>query len=132
MEVRMNPQVLLRIDAGINFVLGVLLVAFPVPVARWMGLPIPETGFYVNILGAVFIGITLALLWEARQGSNHVNQTGLGVVGAAVINLCGGLMLAGWLVWGELSLAIPGLAFLWLLVAALVGISVLELSRLGR
>ena len=123
----MTRHRLLLIDSFINLVLGILLIIFPIGLAHWIGLPIPATRFYVNILGAVFIGIALALAWEARRGSNNHELVGLGVVGAAAINLCGGAMLAVWLITGKLDLTLAGSIFLWLLVILLVGISALEL-----
>jgi hypothetical protein len=47
--------------------------------------------------------------------------------GAIAINLCAGLVLAGWLILGDLSLPMPGQLFLWTLVILLVGISIAEL-----
>jgi fluoride ion exporter CrcB/FEX len=128
----MTHHRLLLIDSFINLVLGILLIIFPKSVVHWMGLPLPVTRFYVNILGAVFIGIALALAWEARRGSNNLKLVGLGVVGAAAINLCGGAMLAVWLITGKLDLTLAGSIFLWLLVILLVGISTLELIQHRR
>jgi fluoride ion exporter CrcB/FEX len=128
----MTHHRLLLIDSFINLVLGILLIIFPTSVVHWMGLPLPVTRFYVNILGAVFIGIALALAWEARRGSNNLKLVGLGVVGAAAINLCGGAMLAVWLITGKLDLTLAGSIFLWLLVILLVGISTLELIQHRR
>jgi hypothetical protein len=125
----MNHHFLLLFDAFINFVLGILLIIFPINLAQWMGLPILKTNFYIHILGAVFVGIGLALLWEVGRDKNNLKGTGLGVIGAALINLCGGVMLAYWLIAGKLALTIPGLVFLWLLVILLVGISVLEVYQ---
>lgn len=128
----MTHHRLLLIDSFINLVLGILLIIFPIGVVRWMGLPIPATHFYVNILGAVFIGIALALAWEARRSSNTPELVGLGVIGAAAINLCGGAMLAVWLITGKLALTLAGSIFLWLLLILLMGISALELIQHNR
>jgi len=128
----MTHHRLLLIDSFINLVLGILLIIFPTSVVHWMGLPLSATRFYVNILGAVFIGIALALAWEARRGSNNLELVGLGVVGAAAINICGGAMLAVWLITGKLDLTLAGSIFLWLLVILLVGISTLELIQHRR
>ena len=124
----MTRQSLLLIDSLINLVLGILLIIFPIGLVRWMGLPIPGTRFYVNILGAVFIGIALALAWEVRRGNNTPGLVGLGVIGAAAINLCGGGLLAIWLISGKLALTLAGSILLWLLVISLMGISALELT----
>ena len=112
-------------DAAINFILGVLLIIFPYGIAKWLGIPDPSTHFYINILGAVFIGITIALLIGAAGNKN--TSGGLGFLGAVSINLCGGIMLALWLVFGKLNLSVDGLIVLWLLVAILIFVSALEI-----
>ncbi len=127
----MTRRILLSIDSFINLALGILLIFFTPPVARWMGLPVPDTLFYVHILGAVFVGIAAALAWEGWRDKASA-QVGLGTAGAAAINLCGGAMLAGWLIFGRLSLTTGGAVSLWLLVVFLVSISTLELVQLSR
>ena len=91
-----------------------------------LGIPNAEPSFYPSILGAVLFGIGLALLIQKRRGG------GLGLPGAVVINLCGALALAGWLVFGSLSLPTRGLLLLWGLVVLLVGISTVELVANGK
>ena len=44
------------------------------------------------------------------------------------INLCGGSVLAAWLIWGDLEIAVRGRVFLWSLVTVLVGVSCAELT----
>ncbi len=121
----MHRVTLLTIDAVINLMLGVLLIAFSDGLVELLGVPPAAHGFYANILGGVLFGIGIALLMERR------NQTGtgmgLGLGGAIAINLCGGLVLCGWLVFGDLSLPMRGLVFLWFLVVLLLGISAVEL-----
>ena len=46
----------------------------------------------------------------------------IGLDGAVAINLCGGLVLAGWLVFGDLGLPVRGTIFLWILVFLLAGV----------
>ena len=112
---------LLLIDAMINLALGVLLVFFPSSLVAALGVPTAEPAFYPSILGAVLFGIGIALLIGRSNGS------GLGLVGAVSINLCGGIVLGLWLVLGNLQLPFRGFALLWGLVAILVGISVIEI-----
>jgi hypothetical protein len=76
-------------------------------------------------LGGVLFGIAIALFLESQN--NHGSTSGLGLLGAVVINLCGGLVLGAWLIFGELNLPPPGLIFLSGLVILLVGISSIEL-----
>lgn len=118
----MSSRTLLTVDSVINLVLGVLLVAFPARIVSTLGVPAAELAFYPSILGGVLFGIGIALLIERHRGSS-----GLGLAGAISINLCGGLVLAGWLLFGGLSLPLRGRVFLWGLVAVLVGISSFEL-----
>ena len=126
----MNTKKLLLLDGIINAFLGLVLILFPSSFANWLGVPIPAENFYVNILGAVFIGIAIALFWESKRDPEINKQPGLGVVGAAAINLCGGAMLGYWLVASQLELNVAGLVFLWMLVIILFGISILELIKL--
>lgn len=71
------------------------------------------------------LGIGLALLIECFRKPQGL--IGLGLGGAVAINLCAGLVLAAWLIFGGLDLPLRGLVFLWILVFVLVGISTLEL-----
>ena len=122
----MNRSHVLLADAAINLVLGVLLVVFPKPVVEALGVPAADSKFYPSILGAVLIGIAIALSLEWRRQSGGL--VGLGLGGAVAINLCGGLCLAGWLASGGLEIPVRGQVFLWALVAVLVGISLAELA----
>ena len=122
-------KVILIVDAVINFVLGVLLLLFSPTIVAWLGVPPSSTSFYPNILGAIFIGITIALVIGASEPNSVI---GLGLMGAISINLCGGLVLALWLVFGRLHLPTRGFVFLWALVAILIIVSLAELLRFGR
>lgn len=117
---------LLIIDAMINLLLGVLLIAFSDGLVELLGVPPAAHSFYPNILGGVLFGIGIALLVESRNRME--SGVGLGLIGAVAINLCGGIVLCGWLVFGDLSLPLRGLIFLWFLVVLLVGISTAELA----
>jgi hypothetical protein len=120
----MNRTSLLKADAAINLILGVLLMAFPAKMINALGVPMADPSFYATILGGVLFGIGLALLLECYRKSDRF--AGLGLGGAIAINLCGGLVLAVWLLSNKLSLPLRGQIFLWSLVLLLVGISVLE------
>ena len=120
----MHQTALLKVDAAINLILGILLMAFPVKLVKVLGIPMADVSFYPTILGGVLFGIGLALLIECYRRSNHFS--GLGLAGAVLINLCGGFVLAFWLLWGKLSLPVRGQILLWALVVILIGLSLLE------
>ncbi|MEJ2222537.1 MAG: hypothetical protein P8X80_17245 [Desulfobacterales bacterium] len=120
----MNRSTLLKADAAINLILGILLMAFPAALVKALGIPMSDPPFYAAILGGVLFGIGLALLIECYRKSSRF--IGLGLSGAIAINLCGGCVLAAWLLSDKLSLPLRGQIFLWALVVLLVGISLLE------
>ena len=125
----MKTSPLLLVDASINLVLGVLLITFPGWLVSFLGIPDAVPGFYASILGGVLFGIGIALLIQFFQDAG-----GLGLTGAVSINLCGGIVLAGWLIFGNLHLPLRGQVFLWALVILLVGLSSFEFfhSKTGR
>jgi len=116
---------LLIIDGVINITLGVVLLIFPSGLVEFLGVPAPASSFYPSILGGVLIGIGIALFLETQ--STAQSARGLGLMGAVVINLCGGIVLGVWLLSGELDLPLRGSVFLWGLVLLLVAISCIEL-----
>ena len=122
-------KMILFVDAIINFVLGVLLLIFSPEIASWLGVPLSSTSFYPNILGAIFIGITIALLIDVKGKKDNGNM-GLGLLGAISINLCGGTMLALWLILGDLELPVRGFIILWTIVIILIIVSVTELIHI--
>jgi hypothetical protein len=120
-----TTNIILFIDALINLMLGILLLPASPQLAEFIGVPPVKTGFYPSILGAVLFGIGIALLIETFKGNRKC--FGLGFYGAMAINLCGGFVLAYWLIFIELHLPLRGLIFLWMLVFLLIFISIVEL-----
>jgi hypothetical protein len=121
-------KIILVVDAVINFILGMLLLIFSNGIINFLGVPSSSSNFYPNILGAVFIGITAALLIRIL-GKDANKFSGLGLLGAISINLSGGLVLALWLIFGNMNLPDKGFILLWSLVAVLIIISTAELLR---
>lgn len=120
---------LLKIDAAVNFILGILLlllIPFPEQVPQLLGVPKIEQLFYPSIMGGVLIGVGIALLIESCREEDQ-QLVGLGLGGAVAINLSGGTVLIGWLIFGNLALPIRGFIFLWLIAIFLVLISGIEL-----
>ena len=118
-----NP--VLFVDALVNLLIGVVLLAFRPGLAELLGIPHAAQPFYPTVLGALLAGIGLALLLECYRGPN--GPVGLGLGGAIAINLCAGIVLAGWLASGMLMIPTRGQVILWGLVIIAVGISAIEL-----
>ena len=113
---------LLELDGIGNVLLGLPLLLFPGPVSSFLGLTPVDATFYPAILGAVFVGIGVALLVERFRPS----LGGLGLGGAMSINLTFGVVLAGWLVLADVELPVRGLVVPSSLAVILVGISLAE------
>ncbi|MBW2411174.1 MAG: hypothetical protein JRF72_15355 [Deltaproteobacteria bacterium] len=120
----MKRTFLLKADAAINIILGILLMAFPVGLVKALGIPQAMPAFYPTLLGGVLFGIGLALLIECYLKSSRFGGLGLG--GAIAINLCGGVVLSIWLLSERLTLPLRGQLLLWFLVLLLIGLSLLE------
>ena len=123
----MKHAKVLLIDALINLVLGVLLVTFPIKLVQFLGIPQAQSTFYPSILGAVFIGITIALLIEYFRKPSGI--VGLGLGGAVSVNLCAGFVLMGWLVSDRLDIPFRGQVILWILAVVIIAISGVELAE---
>ncbi len=121
---------MLLVDAAINLILGLLLVIFPLELFEFLGLPLEAPPFYASILGAVLVGIGIALLIE--HGSGSETSGGLGLGGALTINLCAAMVLAAWLISGRISLPFRGFLVLGGLVTILVAMSGLEFYILRK
>ena len=125
----MKSSILLAFDAAINFILGILLlltIPYPDQIPKVLDIPMLNNAFYASLLGAVLFGIGLALVYELRQ-TRPGKMGGLGLGGAIIINLTGGVLLIGWLIFGDLNLPRPGLYFLWAIGLVLFTISAFEL-----
>ena len=118
-------RLLLLVDAIVNVLLGVLLLLFPAGMIGLLGMPPTDTFFYVTILGAVLLGIGVALLLELIGASSRLRGLGLG--GAIAINLCGGGALLAWLVFKPIDLPLRGHVILWTVAIAVLGLAAAEL-----
>ena len=124
--VKTKQRVLLAVDAIVNLLLGVFLLAFPAGVIGLLGLPPTSTYFYATILGGVIFGIGVALCiewWGVPEGVR-----GLGLGGAIAINICGAAVLLIWLLFGGLDLPLRGQAVLWGVALVVLGIGIAEIA----
>lgn len=117
-------KILLLVDSIINVFLGIVLLAYSEPIVEFFGLPVTSISFYPNILGAILLGIGIALFIEYKRKDEFI---GLGLGGAISINMMGGIVLFLWLVFGDLNIPVHGTIILWVLDILLIGISSLEL-----
>jgi hypothetical protein len=113
-----EDRILLLIDSVVNTVLGLVLLAFPLGSGEILGLPISEKNFYPAILGAVLLGIGIALFIEVKYYDR--GKRGLGLDGAIIINIVASVVLIIILIFGQLNISTTGLTILWV-----VGLSVL-------
>ena len=116
---------LLVLDAVVNLTLGILLAFFPTSFAEVVGVPLALPPFYASVLGAVLIGIGLALLVERFRPWSGFRGLGLG--GAICINVCGAGALVVCLISGALEVPLRGYVFLWAVALVVLGLSALEL-----
>ncbi len=121
-----TQNVILLVDCIINLILGILLLAYTSELALFLGVPKVESAFYPNILGGVFVGIAIALVIELFNKTKG-KTSGLGLLGAITINICGGFVLVIWLLLGDLSLPLRGSILLWSLAVILIVLSSFEL-----
>jgi hypothetical protein len=124
--VNARHKLLLAVDGAVNVILGTLLLLSPFGLIELLGLPPAGSLFYPVILGAVLLGIGLALFLELLGSPRQVRGLGLG--GAIVINLIGASALIAWLVFGSPAIALRGRALLWAVGLLVFLIAVAELA----
>lgn len=122
----MSERFALTVDGAIDLALGMLLLLFPRGVLTILGMPLAASAFYPSILGAVLVGIGLALLLQRFGGDSGV--AGLSMEGAAAINVCGAGALVAWLIGGTLDIPGRGYALLWLIALTVLGVAVVEIA----
>ena len=120
---------LLAIDSIINLVLGICLLSMPGATIEFFGLPETDSHFYVTVLGAVLLGIGIALWIERR---NEDRWRGLGLVGAMVINMLGAGTVLVWLLLDPFTMPARGYFVLWSVTVMVLGTALVELAALLR
>ena len=117
---------LLLIDGIANLLLGILMLLFPLGMAEFLGVPLLKSDFYPTILGGVIFGIGFALLIERYGFKKGIRGLGLG--GAIAINICGSLVLLGWLIFAPPAIPLRGSILLWGIGILVLGIGLVELA----
>ena len=118
-------KILLLTDGAVNLLLGILLLLYPFGIARFFGVPQPDSNFYPTLLGAVIFGIGIALVIDAYGKPHGIH--GLGIAGAIAINFCGGGVLALWLIFNPFHLPVRGYITLWTIALLVLVLGCVEL-----
>lgn len=118
-------QQLLWIETLLKLSGGIVLLAMPRLAIRLLGLPSGDSSFWPRLLGGVLIGLAGALYLEgATTGSK-----GLGMGGAVLINLAAAGAVAGHVALNRATGTARGRLVLWLLVALLFLLSLIEIAH---
>jgi hypothetical protein len=123
-------KTLLTVDGAINLILGVVLMLSPVGVLNVLGLPETNTDFYPTLLGAVLLGIGVALFIELFGSKKNIKGLALG--GAIAINLIGAGALAIWLLAGSLEIPTRGYILLGSVVFIVLAVGIAEIMTRAR
>ena len=123
-------RILLIADGIANVIIGIILLLYPFGIDKLLGLPKSNTHFYPTILGAIILGIGIALLVETYGRSRRFR--GLGLVGAIIINFCGATALLAWLIINPFNIPTKGYIVLWTIVIIVYAIGLLELQSIIR
>lgn len=122
-----KDKILLLIDSVINIVIGLILLCYPLGIGEFLDLPESGNIFYPLILGAVILGIGIALLIEYNYSEK--GQRGLGLEGAIIINITASSALILFLIFGNLNIRQPGFIILWIIGILVFSVGIVELFR---
>lgn len=118
-------QQLLWLETLLKLAGGVLLLLAPLTTIRALGLPASATGFWPRVVGALLVGMAVATYIEGAWTGSR----GLGLAGLVVINLTGAAVIALAALLGHAAPTRRGAFALWVLVALLVSLSLLEIAQ---
>lgn len=103
---------------------GLVLVVAPTATTRLLGLPTAGAAFWPRALGIVLVGLAIAVSLGAGLGRTN----GLGLAGAAWVNVAALVFIVAELTVGGTGLAGRGRVFLWMLAGVLAILSIVELA----
>lgn len=112
-------QQLLWVEIALKASAGVLLLLAPRIAAQAIGLPAIASSFWPRLLGSVLAGLAAAIFLPAYFGRTN----GLGIGGAAAINLAIVVFLVAHLAVRIEKVSVRGRLFLWL---SAIGIAILS------
>ena len=120
-------KILLLIDSAVNVAIGLTLLCYPLGTGDFLELPKSGNNFYPLILGAVLLGIGIALFIESKYYEK--GMSGLGIEGAVAINIIASSTLIIFLIFGNINLSLTGSIILWVVGILVFTIGVVEYFR---
>lgn len=120
-------KILLLIDSIVNIVIGIILLCYPLGLRDYLELPKSDNNFYPVILGAVILGIGIALFIERKYDEKGIK--GFGIEGAITINILASPVLIIFLIFSNLSISVLGSIILWFTGILVFIIGVVEIFR---
>ena len=118
---------ILWFETILKFSAGICLLAFPVSLARLLGLPHGNVGFWPRLLGGVLIGLAGAIYIEASQPTVQ----GIGFSGLVVINITAILLMMSLIITKQID-TWRGNAALWVVCGMLILLSLFEIAQIER
>lgn len=118
-------QQLLWLETLLKLTGGILLLLAPLTTIRALGLPSTASGFWPRLVGALLIGIAAGAYIEGAWAGSR----GLGLAGLVAINLSGAAVIAFAALLGRAAPTRRGTFALWVLVALLLALSLLEIAQ---
>jgi O-antigen/teichoic acid export membrane protein len=122
-----EDKILLVIDSTVNIVIGIILLCFPLGIGDYLELPKSDNNLYPTILGAIILGIGIALFIEYKYFEK--GKRGLGIEGAIIINIIASSALMIFLVFGNLNISLLGTVILWFVGILVFVIGLVEYFR---
>jgi len=119
-------QQLLTVEILLKLAGGLALVLAPLSIIKLLGLPRTDSGFWPRLLGAVLIGMAMALYLEGRGPGSQ----GLGLSGCVIVNFSAVSILGGSLALEAGPTSARGRVVVWAIVVVLASLSVLEIAVL--
>lgn len=117
-------QELLWLETLIKLASGVLLLVLPGAVIKVLGLPPVPDGFWPRVLGATLVGLGGAAFIEGAWTGSR----GIGLAGLILVNLAMAAAIASAALMGSGAPTRRGRLVLWLVVAALVVLVLVEIA----
>ena len=117
-------QQLLGLETLLKLAGGLVLLIAPLTVISILGLPGTASRFWPRLLGAVLIGLAIATFIEGWLPGSR----GLSLAGCIAINLVSAGTIAADLILGSPKLPGRGRFLLWLIVAILLSMSLVEVA----